>query len=154
MNAVAAPITPAFRPMALEDIDRVLLIERVAYPFPWTRGNFCDCLESGYSCWLAEVDGEIVGYSIFMVGAGEGHILNCCVDPHWQSRGLGRALMYRLIESASEFGAEVLFLEVRPSNSRAIELYISLGFETVGLRRHYYPAVLGREDAMVMRRVL
>lgn len=154
MNAVTVPFLPDFRPMAREDIDGIMWIERAAYPYPWTRGNFEDCLSSGYSCWVAEVDGELVGYSIFMSGAGEGHVLNCCVSPAWQGRGLGRQLMRRLLAGAKDFGVEVIFLEVRPSNGRAIDLYASLGFETIGLRRNYYPADQGREDAIVMRFVL
>ncbi|MDR3395663.1 MAG: ribosomal protein S18-alanine N-acetyltransferase [Parasulfuritortus sp.] len=151
MNALATPVTPEFRPMKPEDIDRIILIERAAYPYPWTRGNFVDCLGSGYSCWVLEVADEVVGYSILMAGAGEGHVLNCCVAPAWQGRGLGRLMMQRLIQAAPGYGAEFLFLEVRPSNTRAINLYDSLGFESVGLRKHYYPADQGREDALVMR---
>jgi len=151
MNALAAPLVPHFRPMVSADVDRVILIERAAYPYPWTRGNFVDCLTSGYSCWVAEIDSDIVAYSILMAGAGEGHVLNCCVMPAWQGRGLGRRTMQRSMSSAPEYGVETLFLEVRPSNTQAINLYDSLGFETVGLRRHYYPADQGREDALVMR---
>ncbi len=151
MNALASPLKPDFRPMIAEDIDRIILIERAAYAYPWTRGNFVDCISSGYSCWVAEVAQEVVGYSILMSGAGEGHVLNCCVAPSWQGRGLGRLMMLRLIQAAPEYGVECLFLEVRPSNTRAINLYDSLGFESVGLRKHYYPADQGREDALVMR---
>ncbi len=151
MNALVAPIVHAFRPMASVDVDRIILIERAAYPYPWTRGNFVDCLSSGYSCWVAEIGTEIVAYSILMAGAGEGHVLNCCVAPDWQGRGLGRQMMQRLMSSAPDYGVETLFLEVRPSNAKAIDLYDRLGFEAVGLRRHYYPADQGREDALVMR---
>lgn len=151
MNALVKPVEVNFRPMLEADVDRIILIERAAYPYPWTRGNFMDCLYSGYSCWVIEVAGELVGYSILMVGAGEGHVLNCCVSPGWQGRGLGRLAMRRLIAGAAEYGVECLFLEVRPSNGKAISLYESLGFETVGLRRHYYPADQGHEDALVMR---
>ncbi len=151
MNALVAPIVHAFRPMASVDVDRIILIERAAYRYPWTRGNFVDCLSSGYSCWVAEIGTEIVAYSILMAGAGEGHVLNCCVAPDWQGRGLGRQMMQRLMSSAPDYGVETLFLEVRPSNAKAIDLYDSLGFEAVGLRRHYYPADQGREDALVMR---
>jgi ribosomal-protein-alanine N-acetyltransferase len=154
MSALLETSIPQFRPMVPEDVDRLILIERAAYPFPWTRGNFVDCLISGYSCWVAEVDGEVVSYSILMVGAGEGHVLNCCVAPDWQGQGLGRMMMQRLMAGAPAYGADCLFLEVRPSNTKAINLYDSLGFETVGLRRHYYPADHGREDALVMRYTL
>lgn len=137
--------------MAKADIDAIILIERAAYPYPWTRGNFTDCLDSGYSCWVTEVAGKVVGYSIMMAGAGEGHLLNCCVAPAWQGCGLGRLTMRRMIAGAPAHGVECLFLEVRPSNAPAIALYESLNFQTVGLRRHYYPADQGREDAIVMR---
>jgi len=151
MNAQVRPVQASFRPMRQEDVDQVILIERAAYPYPWTRGNFVDCLISGYSCWVVEIENELVGYSIMMAGAGEGHVLNCCISPAWQGRGLGRLAMQRLIAGAAGYGVECLFLEVRPSNGKAIALYESLAFETVGLRRHYYPADQGREDALVMR---
>ncbi|MDD4881612.1 MAG: GNAT family N-acetyltransferase, partial [Gallionellaceae bacterium] len=83
--------------MTAADVDAVMLIELAAYPYPWTRINFMDCLDSGYSCWVIEVDGTMVGYSILMAGAGEGHVLNCCISPDWQGRGLGRQAMQRLI---------------------------------------------------------
>lgn len=151
MNAQVRPLESWFRPMAASDVDQVILIERAAYAYPWTRGNFCDCLDSGYSCWVLEVEGELAGYSILMAGAGEGHVLNCCVSPRWQGRGFGRQLMRRLMASCRDYDIEHLFLEVRPSNRAALRLYESLGFETVGLRRQYYPADHGREDALVMR---
>lgn len=151
MNAQVRPLEARYRPMALADVDQVILIERAAYAYPWTRGNFCDCLDSGYSCWVLEVEDELAGYSILMAGAGEGHVLNCCVSPRWQGRGFGRQLMHRLMASCRDYDIEQLFLEVRPSNQVALRLYESLGFETVGLRRQYYPADHGREDALVMR---
>lgn len=151
MNAQIRPLEMRFRPMAEDDVDQIILIERAAYAYPWTRGNFCDCLDSGYSCWVLEVEGELAGYSILMAGAGEGHVLNCCVSPRWQGRGFGRQLMHRLMVSCRDYDIEHLFLEVRPSNRVALRLYESLGFETVGLRRQYYPADQGREDALVMR---
>ncbi len=151
MNAVPNPQPLSFRPMRMDDIDTVLRVERAAYPYPWTRGNFRDCLECGYSCWVALLGDDIVGYSILMTGAGEGHVLNCCVAPTHQGRGYGRDIMRRLMVSAREFGVECLFLEVRPSNVAAIALYQGLGYETIGLRRNYYPADQAREDALVMR---
>ena len=140
--------------MQESDLDAVMRIEAQAYPHPWSRGNFKDCLASGYRCEVVESAGEMVGYSVLASGAGEGHVLNCCVDPASQGRGIGRELMRRLMASAKAYGIATLFLEVRPSNRRAIELYDSLGFESIGLRRGYYPAGEGREDALVMRREL
>jgi ribosomal-protein-alanine N-acetyltransferase len=151
MNAIPKPQAVSFRPMYAEDLDAVVEIEKAAYPFPWTLGNFRDCLECGYSCWVAVLGGEIVGYSVLMTGAGEGHILNCCVAPAHQGRGLGRRVMDNLTEAARGYGVDCLFLEVRPSNHPALALYQRLGYETIGLRRGYYPAEQGREDALVMR---
>jgi [ribosomal protein S18]-alanine N-acetyltransferase len=151
MNAVLKPLDFSFRPMSDADLDAVIGIERTAYPYPWSLGNFRDSLASGYACWLAEIDGKAAGYWIMMLAADEGHILNCCVAPDWQGRGFGRLLVEHLIETARSHHTDVLFLEVRPSNTAAVFLYQRLGFETIALRRAYYPADQGAEDALVMR---
>lgn len=150
MSAVLQPLPLSFRPMSEADVDAVVRIEHAAYPHPWSRGNFVDSLRAGYSCWVAESGRKVVGYSILMVGPGEGHLLNCCVTPELQGRGLGRRIMERLLDSVGDYGVECLYLEVRPSNAKAIALYRDLGFQSVGLRRQYYPAHEGREDALVM----
>jgi len=154
MNALLKPLEMAFRPMRLADIDALIKIERASYPYPWTLGNFRDCLDSGYSCWVGEIDGALAGYWILMMAAGEGHILNCCVAPAWQGRGFGRALVENLINTARHHVTEALYLEVRPTNTRAVTLYQHLGFDGIALRRNYYPADQGREDALVMRMLL
>lgn len=154
MSAVLKPLEFDFRPMARQDLDSLVRIERAAYPYPWTLGNFRDCLEAGYSCWVAEIDGRLAGYWIMMLAVGEGHILNCCVAPDWQGRGFGRQLVEHLMGTARDHGTEFLFLEVRPSNTVAVGLYKRLGFETIGVRKGYYPADQGQEDALVMKRDL
>ncbi|MCU0842585.1 MAG: ribosomal protein S18-alanine N-acetyltransferase [Thiobacillaceae bacterium] len=151
MSAILRPALPDFRPMANRDLEHIVRIERAAYPYPWSLGNFRDCLHAGYSCWVAELERELIGYFVLLSAAGEGHILNCCVSPPWQGRGYGRLLMEQLMDTARGHGVEFLFLEVRPSNAPAIRLYESLGFEGIALRRGYYPADQGREDALVMR---
>lgn len=151
MNAILKPGVPRYRPMAEADLERIIRIERAAYPYPWSLGNFRDCLQAGYSCWVAEVDGELMGYSVLMAAAGEGHLLNCCVSPPWQGLGYGRLLMAHLIATARGHGVECIYLDVRPSNLPALRLYQRLGFEGIALRRDYYPADQGREDALVMR---
>jgi ribosomal-protein-alanine N-acetyltransferase len=154
MNALLKPLEMHFRPMRLEDLDALLRIERAAYPYPWTHGNFRDCVESGYSCWVGEVEGELAAYWVMMMAVGEGHILNCCVAPAWQRRGFGRELMGHLIDVARSHETGALFLEVRPSNTPAVRLYQHVGFEGIALCRNYYPADAGREDALVMRMYL
>ena len=154
MNALLQPRVLDLRPMLVSDLEPLVRIERAAYPYPWTLLNFRDCLDSGYSCWVAEVDGQLVGYWIMMLVLDEGHILNCCIAPRWQGRGHGRALMEHLCETARHHGTQALYLEVRPSNTRAVQLYERLGFDGLTLRRDYYPADHGREDALVMRMIL
>jgi len=152
MSAVLKPASgPAleFAPMAESDLERVLPIERAIYEFPWTRANFRDSLRAGYSCWSARADGELVGYAVMMLAAGEGHLLNLSVAAPRQRRGYGRALLAHLVAVARGHGARVVFLEVRPSNAAGKRLYGGSGFEQIGVRRDYYPAQKGREDALV-----
>lgn len=136
------------------DVSYVLGVESAAYQFPWTEGIFRDCLRVGYTCRVLDIGGDIAGYGIMSMGAGEAHILNVCIRPEYQCRGFGRKLLLFLLDRARAAGMQEAFLEVRPSNSAAIRLYQSAGFEPVGVRRGYYQATTGREDASVLRRVL
>ncbi|KPN19599.1 ribosomal-protein-alanine acetyltransferase [Xanthomonas sp. Mitacek01] len=158
-DAVAAaqgvqPRDWSMRPMRATDVDAVMDVELRAYPFPWTRGIFDDCLRAGYPAWLLLVDGRLAGYGVLSIAAGEAHVLNVCVDPALQGGGLGRRLFRALIDIARQHGAERVFLEVRPSNPHAIALYHDEGFNEIGRRPRYYPAHNGREDAIVMAREL
>lgn len=150
--SVAAAGEPAvvLRPMREADLDAVMAVERRAYPFPWTRGIFRDCLQAGYPGRVMERDGVLVGYGMLSVAAGEAHVLNVCVDPACQSRGLGRRLLRALVALARQRGAAQVYLEVRPSNAHALALYHAEGFNEIGRRPRYYPAEHGREDAIVM----
>lgn len=138
------------RPMFADDLDAVLANEFTGYDFPWTRGVFTDCLKAGNQCWVLEKNGDVVGHAIVTVGAGEAHLLNVCIRGSEQGRGLGRALVLHAMEKARDAGADALFLEVRPSNHVAARLYESLGFIEVGVRKNYYPAPFGHEDARVL----
>lgn len=136
--------------MAEDDLDRVLQNELRSYAYPWSYGNFLDCLKERKDCRVAEVDGRIVGHGVLAVGAGEAHVLNVCIAPEQQGRGFGRALLAHLLDRARVLGAEMVFLEVRASNRPALELYESMGFNAIAVRRNYYPAPFGHEDAQVM----
>lgn len=144
--------TPKLRPMGEKDVDGVMAVERQVYPFPWTAGIFRDCMRVGYSCWVWEHEDRVVGYGVMSTGAGEAHILNLAVHPTLQRRGLGRGMIEHLLRIASQRGADEVFLEVRPSNQTAVRLYEEIGFSQVGIRRGYYPAPDGREDALIMAR--
>ncbi|MCW0392639.1 ribosomal protein S18-alanine N-acetyltransferase [Xanthomonas sacchari] len=149
LGSASAP-TATLRALREADLDAVMEIERRAYPFPWTRGIFRDCLQAGYPGWVLVEEGTIVGYGVISVASDEAHILNVCVAPERQSRGYGRLLLRALIKYGVDLGARRVFLEVRPSNPNAIALYHSEGFNEIGRRPRYYPAANGREDALVM----
>ena len=149
MNAAVKPL-PRLRPLHERDLAALMQIESRAYPFPWTDGIFRDCLRAGYECWVLEDAGQLLGYGVLSVAAGEAHLLNVCVNPDWQGRGLGRLLVRRLLDLARWHHARQVYLEVRPSNPGAIALYASEGFGEIGRRSNYYPATVGREDALVM----
>jgi ribosomal-protein-alanine N-acetyltransferase len=142
------------RTMLEPDVTSVVAIERAAYQFPWSEGIFRDCLRVGDVCRVACVGEEVIAYGVMSVGAGEAHILNLCVNAHFRCRGVGRQLLRYLVDRARSAGMGEAFLEVRPSNTAAIRLYQSMGFEQVGIRRGYYQAVGGREDAAVLKLAL
>ncbi|MDD5329560.1 MAG: ribosomal protein S18-alanine N-acetyltransferase [Sulfuricella sp.] len=140
----------AFRPMRLADVEAVIAIECEIYPFPWSYGNFRDSLSAGHSCWIYEFGGRVIGYAVMMAAAGEAHLLNLGIAGDWQGRGMGRRFLLHLIGLAREYHAESMFLEVRPSNIPARRLYVTEGFREIALRKKYYPAEDGREDAILM----
>jgi ribosomal-protein-alanine N-acetyltransferase len=140
-----------FRAMTPGDLPAVAAVERASYQFPWSEGIFRDCVRVGYLCRVAELDREIVAYGVVAMGAGEAHILNLCVRRDLRGRSVGRQMLLLLLERARQAGMEAVFLEVRPSNPHAIALYQSVGFVQVGLRKGYYQAEGGREDALVLK---
>ena len=150
MVAVVAPQSPQLRPMRRDDLTAVAQIEARAYEFPWTLGIFRDCLNAGYACWVLEQQGRMIGYGVLSVAAEEAHVLNVCVAPAEQGCGHGRRLLRRLVDLARWHGAKRVFLEVRPSNVRAVAIYRRAGFVEIGRRPNYYPARHAREDAIVM----
>jgi ribosomal-protein-alanine N-acetyltransferase len=142
------------RPMHELDVPMVVAVERAGYQFPWSEGIFRDCLRVGYVCRVIECGGDLAGYGIMSMGAGEAHILNVCIREEYRCRGFARKLLQYLLERARAAGMSEAFLEVRPTNTIASRLYLSLGFEQVGIRRGYYQSTVGREDACVLRRML
>jgi ribosomal-protein-alanine N-acetyltransferase len=141
---------PALRAMRLDDIDAVALLESEAYEFPWTLGIFRDCLRAGYECWVLVLREEVIGYAVLSVAAQEAHLLNVCIARKHQGGGHGTRLVRRMIDLARWHHAQRMFLEVRPTNTRAVALYDRIGFNEIGRRPNYYPAKRGREDAIVM----
>ena len=149
MSAVLSQ-APVFRPMRVADLDAVLAIEQGIYAHPWTPAHFRDSLHAGYSCWVMVYGGRIAGYGVLMIGVSEAHLLNLSVAADWQGQGLGRSLLHHFIAIARGCDAQRIFLEVRPSNEAARWLYADTGFRELYVRRGYYPAGVGREDAILM----
>jgi len=147
-------IAHCLRPMSEADLPRIHRIELASYEYPWSPGNFADSLSAGYSMWVREAEGEVIGYYAMMAAAGEAHLLNLTIAPIWRRHGLGRDLLDHCLARACDHKAESLFLEVRISNTAAIALYHSSGFVDLAVRRAYYPARDGREDALIMKKNL
>jgi [ribosomal protein S18]-alanine N-acetyltransferase len=143
-----------FRPMHEIDVERIMHIEPHIYSHPWTAGNFTDSLKSGYSGWVlldtAQTSETIVGYALLMMVLDEAHLLNLSVAKSYQKQGLGRFLLTHMLQIAKNHEALHMFLEVRASNIGAISLYENMGFNEMSIRRNYYPAKHGREDAVLM----
>lgn len=150
MSAVFETMEAGFEPMTQARLDEVLAIEHSAYAHPWTRGNFADSLRSGYQGQLLCAGETVLGYFIAMKGVDEVHLLNITVAPAYQGQGWGRVMLDALALWSRGQGAQWLWLEVRTSNRRALEVYQRYGYRRVGERKGYYPAHDGREDAIVM----
>ncbi|HZM37407.1 MAG TPA: ribosomal protein S18-alanine N-acetyltransferase [Burkholderiales bacterium] len=153
MSAVLKDV-PELAEMRESDLDEVLVVEQAIYTHPWTRNNFSDSLAAGYTCRVLRLEKSLLGYFVLMAAAGEAHLLNLSVAAAHQRRGYGAILLREAMGLARSLGTHRLFLEVRPSNRGAQTLYSRFGFQKVGVRRGYYPAFFGREDALVLARAL
>jgi ribosomal-protein-alanine N-acetyltransferase len=149
MSAVLKDL-PQLVAMRDQDLEEVMAIESAIYTHPWTRGNFTDSLRAGYECRVLRLGAELLGYFVLMVAAGEAHLLNLSIGAAHQRTGHGSLLLGEAAALARKLGARGLFLEVRPSNRAAQALYTRFGFRRVAVRRGYYPAHAGREDALVL----
>jgi ribosomal-protein-alanine N-acetyltransferase len=146
-------VTPAEKPeisrMTVEDLDAVVALETSLQAFPWSRGNFADSLAAGHEMRVLRLDGDLVGFSVLMSIVDEAHLLVIGIDRRHQRHGHGARLLQEVLATARAGGAAKLLLEVRAANAQAIAFYQGLGFAQIGVRRGYYPAVAGREDALV-----
>lgn len=147
-------MTRRYAGMRLIDLDEVVRLEHSVYTHPWTRGNFADALASGNSAWVVRDEGVLLGYCVVMMTPDDAHLLNISVAASAQRQGVGRGLLAWVDAQAAAHGAPSVLLEVRVSNERAIRIYERAGYRRIGQRRGYYPAVGGREDAIVMRKRL
>jgi ribosomal-protein-alanine N-acetyltransferase len=138
-------------PMTQDNLDAVIAIEQTAYSHPWTRGNFRDSLNPLFEAQCLWLDGELLGYFLAMHGVEEMHLLNITVAPAHQGQGWGHMMLDALSLMSRHAGAQWLWLEVRQSNLRALQVYARYGFKQISIRKDYYPAGRQqREHAVVM----
>ncbi len=137
------------RPMGEKDLTQVMQIEKDTFFDPWNYPLYRDCLQSA-SCWVLEQNGVVHAYGVISMEGTEAHILNLCVRSQSRRHGLGRRMLVHLLNHAHGCGAEIVLLEVRLSNQTAIELYYSMGFRKLAIRKASYRTAQGREDALVL----
>lgn len=142
------------RKLHRSDLTQLLAIEQATHLMPWTENTFKTCFQTGCLGWVIESEKKMVGFIIISLRSSECHILNLCVDPHYQHQGLGRQLLEHAMTQAKQHGVEMIYLEVRRSNTRAISLYEKEGFRLLGERKEYYPSHEGHEDALVLAKML
>jgi len=148
MSRVEVELTVAS--MGEADLDEVLAIERVSFVTPWTRAAFCYEIEQNKvaRCTVMRAGERVVGYVCLWEIGHEIHITNLAVHPEWRRRGVGKRLLALTMAEGGGRGVTLAFLEVRPSNTHALRLYESLGFQVIGRRSGYYFDT--GEDALVM----
>jgi len=143
--------TVTSRDMLESDLFDVVDIEQAATEFPWSLRNFQDCLKVGHKAWVyCNAADEIVGFTIVQKVVDETHLLNICVRAQEQGQGVGQMILDAVISYARALRSVLIVLEVRRSNNRAQSLYTQAGFNEMSVRKDYYPAKQGREDAILM----
>ena len=139
-----------FREISLGDLDGIVQIERAVNPFPWGEEALRDTIASSGHHLMSLREGRAVGFLLSSFVLDEAQLLLIGVSPDWQGVGVGGQLLEEFITRSQDQGHKLIYLEVRSGNERAIRLYRSLGFIDIGVRRDYYPGLVGREDAIVM----
>ncbi len=136
------------------DLPRLLEIENEVQLSPWPPEVFKQTLARDNTCWVIEKDQQVAAFIIISAITGEIHILNLCVSRADQRSGYGQQLLRYVLQQAVQEKCLFAYLEVRRSNQAAIALYEKMDFVQIGERRGYYPAVNGREDALIFAKDL
>ena len=146
--------TIGYRYMTDEDLEEILEIEISSNPHPWSMKNFIDCLQRDYYCLIQEFNKETSGFAIQSTSLEEAHLLNIGIKKKFRRKGLGVDILNQIIIFSESIGCRRVFLEVRISNTKAINLYEKKGFKKADMRRNYYQLGDGREDALIMTKQL
>jgi ribosomal-protein-alanine N-acetyltransferase len=142
------------RTLYKSDLPQLLAIENAVHVAPWAEETFAICFKHHCKGWVVEMDKQVIGFILISFSSEECHLLNVCVAHAHQHQGFGKILLEKAMAYAAGEGVEVMYLEVRESNTRAIAMYEKAGFQLVGKRKGYYPTVTGREDALILARIL
>lgn len=135
-----------------EDVEKIVQIEEACFPDPWSKEMFFDAFSLPICHGVvAEEEGEVIGYACQTVLFEDAELLNIAVSPQHRKKGVGRAIIEKIEQKATELGAERLLLEVRVGNEAALSLYRSFGFEDLSVRKRYYE---DGEDALVMQKII
>ncbi len=138
------------RPISVPDLEKILEIEQASYRTPWTSSDFFREITYNQMAYyyLAEAGERIAGFIGIWLVVDESHITNIAVSPDFRCQGIGEKLLLFALEMATHHGARCAILEVRVSNTKAINLYLKHGFRYIGLRKAYYRD--NDEDAFLM----
>jgi len=138
--------------MEEEDVPFVVEIENLSYPNPWRemtfRGEIYNKPVSFPFVIVHKYQGKIIGYVIFWCMKNRAQINNIAVHPEFRRMGIPQAVMRQVMDQIKKAGADLVTLEVRPSNVAARSLYHKLGFEVLGIKQDYYHNP--QEDALIM----
>lgn len=137
------------RNMTADDVSGVVLVENNSFKIPWSEKSFKDELENSLAVYfVVESENKIIGYCGMWDVSGEGDITNIAVLPEFRGKGVGRLLLSKMFSEAKKRDLSRITLEVRESNTVAINLYTSFGFEDIGMRKNYYAD--NGENAIIM----
>ena len=137
--------------MTSTHVAQIAELEKCCFNDPWSENSIASELNNRLSCWLVALDGDVViGYVGSQSVLGETDMMNIAVHPGYRNQGVATELINTLIDKLSKRGSHSLMLEVRQTNEAAKNLYMALGFDTVGIRKNYYRNP--REDALILRK--
>jgi ribosomal-protein-alanine N-acetyltransferase len=141
---------PVFSSLTAQNSDPYFDMHMLGQFSPWSRRIFEDCLTKPYFAYSLDQDSQPLGYYIAMKVLDEVTLMDIVVSKSHQGKGLGKLLLQHLLEQCNQDNIQQIWLEVRESNSIAINLYDNAGFILVEQRANYYPSAEGKEDALIM----
>lgn len=141
--------------MQKQHLDAVVDIESSVQPFPWTKGNFADCIENSYKAYVVMYDQQVIGYYVMALNPDVAHLVLVSVSPKYQNMGIGKKMLHHCHQMAKDNNQNRIILETRASNQRALHFYIKLGYKCIAIKPGYYPTVDGQnEDAHILEKTI